>query len=81
MFEVKEIPIGNNWLNNLDDFYSWCKREQERLTPKNACAQSCSTMNGTVGFLNKYPNFEVAYQSWKSEWEKQLEGVQNEDQA
>ena len=74
MFESKDIPIANNWVGNLDDFYSWCKQEQRRLTPKGACGQSCYITNGRDAFLSEYPTFEDAYRAYKEYWERQLKG-------
>ncbi|MFP4018753.1 MAG: hypothetical protein ACLFUH_05850 [Bacteroidales bacterium] len=70
MFEVKEIPVGNDWISNLYDFYNWCqmqKREMGRLTPG-----SNEMDTGCTEFLNKYPTFEDAYETYKEDIENML---------
>ncbi|MFW6017072.1 MAG: hypothetical protein ACOCRK_11590 [bacterium] len=69
MFSYKEIPFSNRWTYNLSDFFSWIKAEKQRLKPRGACAQSCSTLDGTVAFEKEYPTFEDAYEEWKKTME------------
>ena len=71
MFTYKEVPMSNLWLGNMEDFLYWCNIEREKCIPTGICAQSISTTNGSIGFNNKYPTFEDAYE----EYLKQFEGV------
>lgn len=61
---------GKEWLNNMEDFLSWCNKEIKNCRPTGIAPQSMYYTTGQAGFDRKYPTFEDAYKAYQKHVEE-----------
>ena len=77
IFKTENFSLNQNWFENLNSFFEWCCHKQKELAPTQATAQSMGNVNGKNAFLQKYPDFILAYEDYLKEKEKQIKEIEN----